>query len=394
MFDNKTDKRERKGSMACLTQETIEEILLRLPIKSLIRFKCVCKQWFSLITDPKFAKLHLNEAIGKGNYFNNKKLLISIYTDNGAIDIASPSVHGQVVSYYNGMVCMDYEFNTSVYTMVSRNVVVDSFCSFGRKVVGSCNGLICVVHGFNTFYLWNPSTREEKTLPGPIVVHVGRVFQGLLLYGFGYDYSTDDYKMFRGCFSQTKHTTEIFSLKTNSWRKIHEEYPAYYPSESSGVFVNTALHWAVEKLYDGNRVDRGNILVSFDLKEEKYMEVPLPDELRNGSCPTIGVLGGDLSMIKHDSDDGHQVWRMKEYGIKDSWTKLINIRHSTVRSIVPFDCTKDGDIVVLLNTKELAIYNSRGEALENTILVVPQSNYWYRVALYKETLISPNNNYS
>ena len=378
--------------MACLTQEIIEEILSRLPVKSLIRFKSVCKQWFSLITDPKFAKLHLNQAINKENYFNNKKLLVSIYRGNRAVDAVSPSVHGQVVSYYNGMVCMDYEFNTSTYTMVSHNVVVDShFRLFGRKVVGSCNGLICVVHGFNTFYLWNPSTREEKTLPHPIVVHLGRVFHGHLLQGFGYDDSTDDYKVIRCSFGPSKHTTEVFSLRTNYWRIIQEEFPIGYPSQSLGVFVNTALHWDVDKIYDGDRVNPSNRVVSFDLTEEKYMEVPLSDELRTGSCPTLGVLGGDLSTIKRDSDDGHQVWRMKEYGIKDSWTKLIKIPPSRIPSLFPFEYTKDGDIAVLLNTKELAIYNSSRGAVENVNLVVPKSNYWYRVDLYEETLISLNN---
>jgi hypothetical protein len=41
-----------------LRQELIIQILLRLPMKYLIRFKCVCKLWFSLISNPHFANSH------------------------------------------------------------------------------------------------------------------------------------------------------------------------------------------------------------------------------------------------------------------------------------------------------------------------------------------------
>ncbi|MCI40987.1 F-box/kelch-repeat protein, partial [Trifolium medium] len=39
-----------------LPEELIIQILLRLPVRSLIEFKCVCKSWKTLISDPKFAK--------------------------------------------------------------------------------------------------------------------------------------------------------------------------------------------------------------------------------------------------------------------------------------------------------------------------------------------------
>ncbi|RVW69543.1 F-box/kelch-repeat protein [Vitis vinifera] len=176
------------------------------------------------------------------------------------------------------MVCMDFELNTSIYTVVNDNACVGiGFCSIGCQLVGSCNGILCSVYGFNTFYLLNPSVREHKTLPYPGEIHFGRAFYGYLLHGFGYDSSTDDYKLFRGSYSTVKSTIEIFSLKTNSWREFKSSLLIILLSIQV-FFVNTALHWATDKVSDGDGMHLGNRVVSFDLKEEKFMEVPLPDE--------------------------------------------------------------------------------------------------------------------
>ncbi|KAL6563412.1 hypothetical protein OROGR_002371 [Orobanche gracilis] len=42
-----------------LPQEMIENILPRLPVKSLLRFKSVCKRWRDTISDPEFPQTHL-----------------------------------------------------------------------------------------------------------------------------------------------------------------------------------------------------------------------------------------------------------------------------------------------------------------------------------------------
>ena len=40
-------------------QELISGILSQLPVKALLRFLCVSKQWNSIIADPDFMKIHL-----------------------------------------------------------------------------------------------------------------------------------------------------------------------------------------------------------------------------------------------------------------------------------------------------------------------------------------------
>ncbi|KAM3198794.1 hypothetical protein P3L10_034459 [Capsicum annuum] len=45
-----------------LQEEIIMDILSRLPVQSLLRFKCVSKFWMTLISQPYFTTKHFNHA--------------------------------------------------------------------------------------------------------------------------------------------------------------------------------------------------------------------------------------------------------------------------------------------------------------------------------------------
>ncbi|EYU20296.1 hypothetical protein MIMGU_mgv1a018445mg [Erythranthe guttata] len=51
-----------KKRQTYVPSEIIENILLRLPVKSLMRFKCVSKSWEATISDPEFIANHLRQA--------------------------------------------------------------------------------------------------------------------------------------------------------------------------------------------------------------------------------------------------------------------------------------------------------------------------------------------
>ncbi|KAJ0469055.1 putative F-box domain-containing protein [Helianthus annuus] len=58
--------------------EIIYTILSRLPIKSLARFRCVCKPWLKYINDPYLQTIHVQEEptpimFQKSPYFNHMK---------------------------------------------------------------------------------------------------------------------------------------------------------------------------------------------------------------------------------------------------------------------------------------------------------------------------------
>ncbi|KAM3304686.1 hypothetical protein P3S67_011552 [Capsicum chacoense] len=73
-----------------MVTEIAWEILVRFPVKSLLRFKCACKNRYALIKTPEFVQQHLNCSKSKPPQF-----LISDYgapDDDDDDDVDSHSV--------------------------------------------------------------------------------------------------------------------------------------------------------------------------------------------------------------------------------------------------------------------------------------------------------------
>ncbi|PHU24664.1 hypothetical protein BC332_09771 [Capsicum chinense] len=62
-----------------LQEEIIMDILSRLPVLSLLRFKCVSKYWMTLISEPYFTLKHLNHA--KNNQSSQKILVLHAHCE-------------------------------------------------------------------------------------------------------------------------------------------------------------------------------------------------------------------------------------------------------------------------------------------------------------------------
>ena len=238
-----------------LSDDTLSTIFLKLPVKSLLRCRCVCKSWRKLLCDPHFVKMHLNHISQ-----HHRKLLL------GNSDC---------------FCSLDYETS-------HRNAVPQGFpleitpCT---KIWGSCNGLVCVALLPETkageyeklvkVALWNPSTADYKMLPSadPSV-------NDCQIVGFGYDSSIDDYKMVRiipgyfvkaenePCRVDCEQRVDMYSLKTNSWkiirdlprRDVFRHAPLIFNHEfAGGVSINESIYWVL-----------GSKIIGFDLKNEKF----------------------------------------------------------------------------------------------------------------------------
>lgn len=296
-------KLEKLMSFKILYEEVIVEILLRLPVKSLVRFKCVSKRWLSLISDPRFAEWHFKRA----------------------------SEHAQRVLFSSRTEVRFLDFNELFRDSTALKQLVVPFKQPNRRVriLGTCNGLVCVsLYNHKDFYLWNPSTAVYRKLPDPWIKQSGDTHT--YRDGFGYDLSSDDYKILVAtCHDDSLVTAAqvlVFSLKTNSWRHIQHPglgypYACIFSSrwESAGTLCNGALHWKVH-LAEPYFCDS---IIAFDLSEEKFRKVPMPmdegiyiHDLRN--------LGGRLYFTCCRNLHS-ELWRMMEYGAQESWARLYTV---------------------------------------------------------------------
>jgi len=121
-----------------LSNDLIEEILSFLDVKSLTRFKCVCKSWKTLIFDPTFIKLHLKRST------RNTHLTL-IYNDVNIVRlplrrlIQNTSITLVDNTYFHEPCFLDDPFFQEPDFPQYRCL----------EVIGSCNGLVCL-YGYVT----------------------------------------------------------------------------------------------------------------------------------------------------------------------------------------------------------------------------------------------------
>lgn len=323
---------------ADLPPEIIIDILSRLPIHSLFQFTLVSKTWCDIILrDPFFAALHHTRAIE--NHTNNTSL---IFCPGNKWSVIWPNICNN--SFPTNLPLLERvtngEWNS---TATAINTYFDCYDGYKQmfKLVGSCNGLLCLYlcarFGRNRVYVCNPLTGEYTTLPRPTTTTA--LIDGSQGMGFGYDFARNEYKVVRLlCQSRPPYTweAEIYTLGTASWRSIGN-FPGQLCSSFpfSDVLVNGALHWMAEES-GFCRLKDFSPIVSLDLCDEQFRAVPVP----SFSSPWISFdtqlmsWNGYLSIVEqtsaeHYSASGSCVWIMKEYNVKESWTKMYNIRWPT-----------------------------------------------------------------
>ncbi|ESQ42443.1 hypothetical protein EUTSA_v10015820mg [Eutrema salsugineum] len=167
--------------------ELVVEILARVPVKDLVRFRCVCKSWRSLLQDERFYRQHMTHARTRIVVFRESPIPLCQF------------------SYERGK--PEAIFEALNLNIGDTNLVINS------SVIGHCHGLFCLDLRDNTFGVWNPALREFRRIPT----------RHLKWYevGFGYDHSTQDYKIVLvqylegGCFG-----SQVLSLKSGTSRMI------------------------------------------------------------------------------------------------------------------------------------------------------------------------------
>ncbi|KAK2385765.1 F-box/kelch-repeat protein [Trifolium repens] len=288
--------------MSTLSFDLVEEILCRLPVRSLLQFQCVCKSWKSLISDnPKFVKKHLHISLTCPVQSHHHLILHSSTGKLGYLDSSISSIFNTV--------------SKSIFTPTElRYPSILNTVSF--QVVGSCHGIICASIPHYVIF-WNPSIQNLKISP---ILDVS-IYK--TMYGFGYDRYNDNYKVVAVfCYDSGKTKVNVHTMGTNCWRKI-QEFPFGVPDGESGKFVGGTVNWLVCE--NGIRLNSSLSIVSLDLGNESYQKILLPDYGDESVFSlTLGELRDCLCIFAYGKSSVN-VWIMKEYGNNESWNKLLTI---------------------------------------------------------------------
>ncbi|GLT54811.1 hypothetical protein SLA2020_279780 [Shorea laevis] len=319
-----------------LPDEAIIEIISRLPVKSLIKFRCVSKTWRSLISSSDFITNHLNRALSDPQYppyllfhYSDEQLQKERFTLHSHEDPfpqnqsweeeeEEEEAEGGFFAHPSGFI--------ELHSPVER---------IKLSLVNSCGGLVCLACGFlkfkNSYIVWNPCIRKSISVPEP---DIGFKSDPLLPYvGFGYDSKNDDYKLVRLAYSQVlPPMVEIYTLRTGAWRSVTAPGPLYFISPdylsnwSLPVFLNGKVHWLASTPQHQGAICR-NVIMTFDMEDEAFGEMAMPKSLEgvHDLDVFVGLFDGLLAVLPRGRPSEFQsLWVMKKYGVSESWTKLFH----------------------------------------------------------------------
>jgi F-box interacting protein len=295
-----------------LLDDIVFDILTWVPVKALIRFRCVSKSWYSSIANPIFITAHFNQAKSLSNNNHNGYLL-----------------YGSESSLCTAM------FNSD-RTLTQNSSFEIPFNDMNVIIVGYCNGLFCIRNNCD-FYLWNPSIKKLKS------ISITRFSMPLPRYtlGLAYHSQNNDFKVLRITRYRTVHSpvAEVYTLSSDSWRRVEIPIELLNETRSNGcfsyiisspcVFFHGALHYIVESIVETSDV---KFILAFDVNDEIFREIMLPQNLLDGvdSFDHLTVFKGSLALFAcgqalDEWEEKYQIsviWVMREYGVVESWTKI------------------------------------------------------------------------
>ncbi|XP_039049097.1 F-box protein At3g07870-like [Hibiscus syriacus] len=306
-------RRRTKPGMETLPGEIVVDILSRLPITSLVQFKFVCKGWRALAQDPLLVAD-----------------MCKTHTTNPCLILHSD------FPIRNHLYFVDLSPNSQDKDKVKRLYVPFQTSMPEFDVVGSCNGLLCLSDSLynEALYIYNPFTMDYIELPESRQYPDQEV-----VFGFGFHPKSKEYKVVKivyyrntsssssSIYSRTRRVVyphsdvQVFTLGSSAWRSLGK-IPYQLVRRPLEALVSGRLHWVSRP----RRYHPARRIMSFDLGTEEFEEVPMPDCGGLNRCNFhVSVLRGCLAAAVYRNYGKLEIWVMKDYNVKESWTKELSI---------------------------------------------------------------------
>ncbi|CAH9121306.1 unnamed protein product [Cuscuta epithymum] len=330
---------QMRTSLLSLPEELKIDILMRLPIESLICLSAVSKPWLSYLTSSEFVSAHLSEGATKQFFFattTGRNRRFALIKDGDRVD-------RDLTVQFVPIIKPDQQFQ-------DRFSISFHPCeATGIEIVGSFDGLLCLTfthpNSHPSIILWNPSIRRHVLLPPPSIHTPRRGGNGI-----GFCVASDgDYRVVwvhERHWVEERHansamSVEIYSLNSGKWR-IRRFDDDLFPTRwllSGQAFVGGKMHWlgcqydegwTIESDYAYEMCDtRDNCsITSFHIDEEVFGDVPLPNRFKRFDWParqSIAVVKDSLGLIDMTDPICCDIWVMQDYGNVNSWAMLYSI---------------------------------------------------------------------
>ncbi|CAA7032845.1 unnamed protein product [Microthlaspi erraticum] len=240
-------KRLSKTKIPELPWDLVEDILCRVPAKSVTRFRSTCKQWNRLIKDKDFARKHSGKA--------QTQFLALVLTHDFNIHPLSINLHGTTpsVEVKNEHLSLPdpHSINVSAHFQVFR-------CADGF--------LLCTSKDERRILVWNPCTSQTIWIEVGDRCKHGRHF--ILGYHQENRYSEKIYKILS--FTPGCRNWEIYDFSSDSWRFLKKDIAPGWEFghlNNHGVSLKGKIYCFATRLYE---YQRGSIfLLRFDFSTGK-----------------------------------------------------------------------------------------------------------------------------
>nr|AAT38697.1 Putative F-box protein, identical [Solanum demissum] len=179
--------------------------------------------------------------------------------------------------------------------------------------------------------------------------------------------------------SDLSYVVNIYSLRTDSWKTLHDQLKGVFLINLPAKFVNGKLYWTASTSFCDINVCK---IISFDIADETWGSLELPICREDNSNFKLGAVGNELSMIYTANlvATTSDVWILKNSGLHVSWTKQFTIEypqnagiHMVSLTTYPFSThlrhSTKGDILLSL-PGVILIFGGSTRKLEHTVDVV------------------------
>ncbi|KAI8556994.1 hypothetical protein RHMOL_Rhmol05G0299500 [Rhododendron molle] len=362
--DSEADKKKKamEGSQSAVARaifhpsfEIVIKILSRLPVKSLLRFKSVCKTWYALIETPDFISQHLLTQ----STLSSTSLLVTTYnreTENHEISL----IHNDD-GFNSGPVSLVFPFLNRRTSLRGWEHSGKTYLSIG----GICNGLVCISLSCSRFgyplILCNPSTRQFREIPNSEWQWLddpdynGYLNVKQVSFGFGFHPSANDYKLIRVMVYSTPTTrdnirADLYVMSTDTWAEIGDDKVLVFFKEmndfggfgshvrivesSASTVLKGVFYWLACVIPTGEA-----IVVSFDMGDEVFRKIGLPPPCLEETWDEINLqivkLKDELAVVFYSDDECFDVWVLNEDN--SSWTNQFKV------DITDFEALRDAE---------------------------------------------------